>query len=1145
MEERLQKRDFVFIAACSAVALVCLFIGAHYFYRAFPEASIDFRVTREEARQRAELFLQERGFDVSSYRHSAVFRYDNRAKTFLERELGLEGATQAIGKTVRLWRWNHRWVRERQQEEFRVDITTEGQLAGFRRELPEAQAGAKLDETAARRLAETFLIETMDRDLGTLDFVEASSVEREARTDHDFIWKLSNFSPSEASYRLRIHIQGDQIGGFAEYLKVPEAWQRDFDELRSHNQATGLVASSFLLLTLLAMLVTFFHAVRGHDIRWKTATAFAAIAFVLTLLANLNNLPLSAHSYDTTDTYLSFVAGQLFAALLTALLQGLFIFFLTAAAEPLYRRHYPQQISISAQFLFSGLRSKRFLLGCILGLAMTAFFFAYQTLFYIAAEDLGAWSPAQIPYSEMVNTYIPWVVVLLIGFMPAVSEEFMSRAFSIPFLHKYLKSPTAAVIIAALIWGFAHAGYPQQPFYIRGLEVGLAGVIIGFVFLRWGLLAPLVWHYTVDALYTALILLRSSNSYFVISAAISVFLVLLPLLAAIVLYWRRGCFSDPTPLLNGAEESANISLGRNAGGSTAEASDISHSITAQATLSAAPAQVEPSTAPLQMKQPTISAPAPFSKHLRLPAALLCAGSLLIFTVETERPLNFVDYSLTADQARERAAAHLSAQGIDPTSYRSVAYQQNQPDHEAMIYMLKHGDSEQINRLYSQDLAASLWAVRFFRYGEKEEYRVAVHPGDGSIYSQRHLVAEEAPGADLDETQARGVAEDHLLSYGLDPQALEVVESSAEKRPKRTDHRLVFQARVGDPRNTHELHYRVSVNIAGDQPAGLYRHFKVPEAWSRARDEDSFFKTACTGLLTAAVLALVLYPLWLLVCLVRDDKVQWRPAARLGAIGALFFLLSFCNDLITVERAYDTRLSAYIFVIMQSLSAVFAVFGIGLSLCVAIVLASGFFPNWRSLLRAATSPSAFGDAVLRALLFLAATASVNRLYVLAKSTLMTYAASPDYALPTGLDSYFPFVGALAHATLAAIVIPLVLATVIYYDRHFLHSKGKRVLAALVFVVVLSGNRSHDAGEFAFVFISTLYHITAYAVLGYYLLRNHLLAYCLAAFFAVIASRASSWLFLSAPFYALHGVALLLAAIMCIIYLWHRARRERLF
>ena len=131
MEAKLQKRDLGFIGICLLVAVVSLVIGIHYFYRAFPEASIDFRLTRDEAQTQAEIFLTKRGFDLQTYRHSAIFRYDDKAKTFLERELGLQGATATIGQPVQLWRWSNRWVRELQKEEFSVEITTSGQLVGF------------------------------------------------------------------------------------------------------------------------------------------------------------------------------------------------------------------------------------------------------------------------------------------------------------------------------------------------------------------------------------------------------------------------------------------------------------------------------------------------------------------------------------------------------------------------------------------------------------------------------------------------------------------------------------------------------------------------------------------------------------------------------------------------------------------------------------------------------------------------------------------------------------------------------------------------------------------------------------------------------------------------------------------------------
>ena len=95
---------------------------------------------------------------------------------------------------------------------------------------------------------------------------------------------------------------------------------------------------------------------------------------------------------------------------------------------------------------------------------------------------------------------------------------------------------------------FAHANYPQQPFYIRGIEVGIAGIVVGYIFLRFGILAPLVWHYTIDALYTSLILFRSSNSYFVVSAALSAGLMLLPLAVALVLYLRQRPLRRPNAL---------------------------------------------------------------------------------------------------------------------------------------------------------------------------------------------------------------------------------------------------------------------------------------------------------------------------------------------------------------------------------------------------------------------------------------------------------------------------------------------------------------------------------------------------------------------------------------------------------------------
>ncbi|HYN14980.1 MAG TPA: YcdB/YcdC domain-containing protein, partial [Terriglobales bacterium] len=338
MPTKLTSAQLKIIGIAVAVAVLSLGISLRYFRRTFPEASLDLRVDRGESEAIALKFLADHGLRLDGYRHTAIFTYDDDAKLYLERTLGLERMNQLTGGPVHLWRWSHRWFKPQQQEEFGVDVTPAGQVARFSHQRPENQAGKDLDAASARAIAEGFLSHTMHRDMSDLEFLESESNRRPARTDYGFTWKQKSVDLREGSLRISVGIDGDQVSSYAEFVQVPEQWSRDYEKLRSRNSSAQTVDEVFFFLLTAAMVVMLIVRLRDHDVPVRTASGFALVGAILYFLSRINNFPLAESSYRTTDSYSSFVARYFTVSTLAALGVAAFIFFLVAAAEPEYRQ---------------------------------------------------------------------------------------------------------------------------------------------------------------------------------------------------------------------------------------------------------------------------------------------------------------------------------------------------------------------------------------------------------------------------------------------------------------------------------------------------------------------------------------------------------------------------------------------------------------------------------------------------------------------------------------------------------------------------------------------------------------------------------------------------------------------------------------
>jgi hypothetical protein len=1060
------------------------------FKRAFPEAHLVFTVNRASSEPVAVTFLQQNApaaaAALAGRRHAAVFQVDDRAKVYLERELGLEKLGELTrGRQVRLWEWSHRWFRPLTKEEVKVAVTPEGEVMGFDHLIPEEAAGASLEEPAARAVAEKLLAGAFKLEPAGLTFIESKREDRPHRRDWTFTFERSGWKAKDATYRMQVEVHGDEAAAYREFLKVPDAWTQSYQRLRSANNTTALIAAFGIVLTVLAAVVVLFREGRRNNVRWRLVLLLTAVAFTLFFLLSLNDLPLAVFGFDTTSTFGAFLARQVLSGIAGAGVQSLLIFIVVAAGEPLYRARFPNQMRVSALFERVGWKSRKFALGLIVGYCLAAVFIAYQVAFYLVGSRFGAWNPAEVPFDNLLNTWFPWVAVLFIGFYPAVNEEFMSRVFSIPLVEKLAHSKVAAVVIPAMIWGFAHANYPAQPFYIRGVEVSIAGLFVGIIFYRFGVIPCLVWHYVVDAGYTSMLLVRSGNPYFMITAIAGTGALLIPLAATLVAAWRRGGFVEDPATLNAAD----------------------------------PAPPEPPAA--AEGQPTpITAP-PLRLVLPVGVALAVVGAVLAWRAPD--PYRDVGVRLRPAAVRAAAESFLNGRGVDPSRWRFVVTaRQDILGGAARRYLLENGGVAEVARFATEVPA---WQVRVLRPEEREGWQLAVDDATGKVVRYDHSLREEAPGASLPVEEARRKAEAALTASGFDVGKLVFKEAKTEKRPARLDHRFTWK----DPgRSVADAEYLLDVTVQGDSVDGLSRRIKLPEAWERAREKETVAYYARLAVVLGLIALLITHGLLAFYRGVRAGIVPWRPVLGLGGGLVAVFVAATAVGYPLVWARYDVSMPEATFRVASLVGvAILTLFFAAFAVLVLGTLAS-CFPDARAAVSPASRRPVAGVTAAATLGVIGAYLALRGLVGFVRSAVPRAFSDAPVGIPESVATALPVLGSL-NGPLMGFLLGLGLVGLALHLWRGLAKPWLKVLYAAGLLVVLTPiARGASVLEVAAAVVQGAVILGGGALLVRFVLGTNPAAYLLAAAWAVVFPAAAELIGQPGGFYQGQGWLLLIVA-----------------
>jgi len=815
------------------VTLVAAVVTAWLFPRAFPILAIENRITREDAEQRADSFFAAHGLAMEESRRATLFMSDDSLRTFVELGAGGKDTLDALLRAgdVSLFSWNVRLFVPGEVTETRVRLSHDGRVLGFRRVLPDSLVRPAVDSVAGRELADQVLASWLGEPRPVWELIGTSYATRapSRRLDRTYTYERPDRTIGGAPLRMDVVVAGDLVAEARPYVVIPESFARRYSEMRSANDLLALGASLGLLALGIAGMVSLRRYARGKLVRWRPPLLVAGVIGAFATASVLNVLPASWFTYDTAAPALVHQLMGVMTALAggaaTVMLVGLTL----AAAEALTRHAFPWHADWWQLWRWRGTREVgQQVLG---GYAMAAVGFAYIATFYLVTRSwLGWWVPSEmLDDPNQIATQMPWVAGIGLSLQAAIWEEALFRAIPLSLLAIWVggrpdreRWMALGVVATALIFGFAHANYPSWPPYSRGVEIFLEACLWGVLFLRFGLLVPVLAHFAYDLVLFGLFATAGTATEYQVTAGVMLLALAAPALAV---GWAR------------VRQGRWISLpdeGRLGAWTPQPHEPVIHQA----------AVFVPRTVTRRSGQAAL-----------LVAVIALAGSVL-------RPdREIVGPAFTAPRAAVLAVADsvVRARGPDPAAWRRLAW--TPPDTlSAWRRLLEREGAESLAvRLGDSYAIPRWWLVRYVRTDatvadRAEEWRVRVLP-DGRALDLRHIVPEDRPGATLPADSVRRLARLALNAEGIDPAVLTETEFDEVERANRRDVTITFtDTATVLPAGASA---RAWVTLAGDEAVSARRGVVLPQAFLRETRRDEVAGMAVAGMFGVATLGLII------------------------------------------------------------------------------------------------------------------------------------------------------------------------------------------------------------------------------------------------------------------------------------------------
>jgi hypothetical protein len=821
------ERPIVWIAL-ALVSIASALFAWRYFPGAFPIVSLDLRMDRTAALSAARTLATERRVGPSGFREAASFSLDDAVQTFVELEGGGKPAFTALvaDRWFSPYHWRVRHFKEREKHESTFTFAADGMPNGFVEHLAEDAPGAALSSDAARAIAEAAATRTWSVDLSPFRAVEQSEERRPGgRLDHTFVYERQDSSLGQGRYRLRLVVSGDALTELTCFIKIPDAFTRRYDEMRSLNTAIGVGASLAFLVVYGVGGIAFglFVLARQRWVIWRQPIVWGVAVALAQAAAMINEWPLAWMQYDTALSTNSFIAQRIGLVLLE-LAVGAVLFSLSfMAAESLSRRAFPDHPQFWRIWNRHNGASTPVLGRTVAGYLLVPAFIAYDVaLYYFATRWLGWWTPSEALFNpDVLAAYVPWFSAIAKSFQAGFWEEALFRAVPIAGaaligdrIGKRRLCIVIAFVVQAVIFGAGHAPYPTQPAYARPVELVLPSIGFGLLYLVFGLLPGIILHFAFDAFWFSMPLFASSAAGIRVQQILIVVMIFVPLWVVLA---RRRRSRGAVPGITDVERNESWR----------------------------PEAVAPAE---RAAEPVVLGDIPTARVRWIFAGAAIAAVVWVVVV-LRAPVQHQSLEATRVDASRAARDALAPANLGAAwRFHPAVPMADATGSSSHRFVWETGGRTLYDSLLGSYLERPGWEVLVRTFAgdvaERAESWTVHLDANGAVERVGHELPESRPGPSLDAAAARQAARRALKEkFSIDEASLEEVSATPSKLPARTDWVITFKDRA---RILPRGEARLAVRLAGDEVAGVRRFVFIPEEWERTERNARTISTIVQG-----------------------------------------------------------------------------------------------------------------------------------------------------------------------------------------------------------------------------------------------------------------------------------------------------------